>query len=359
MYRKRNGLKQKRRDYVGPKVPKLASSIDVARVAGVSQSAVSRTYTNGASVSEETKRKVIKAAEQLGYRPNALARAVLSRQSDLIGVVMGEIANPFYPEVLDLLLAALETKGYRVLLKRLEHSDTADAAIEEVLRYRVRGAIITASIISDEKARQCGRCSVPVVLFDRHVKDLGVTSVCCDNVEASRTVANLLLDAGCVRPALVSGPEEASTNRDRKKGFLDRLAERGVLKVPTDGGDNSHGVGYEVTKKLFAASPRPDAVFCTSDILAFGALDAVREIGLRVPEDVSIVGFDDVPMASWPAFNLTTIRQPREKMVQATVDALLGHIERGVAPKVRLVPGELILRGTVRASKKKRSARAT
>src|SRR5580700_10966942 len=115
------------------------SSIVVARLAGVSQSAVSRAFTTGASVSEATRLKVMRAAKKLGYRPNALARAVLSRQSDLIGVVMGEITNPFYPEVLELLLGALEAKGYRVLLKRLEHRDSADAAVEEVLRYRVRG----------------------------------------------------------------------------------------------------------------------------------------------------------------------------------------------------------------------------
>jgi DNA-binding LacI/PurR family transcriptional regulator len=341
-------MKKKRRDRGKARNPN-PSSVEVARLAGVSQSAVSRAFTNGASVSEETKRKVLKAAEELGYRPNALAKAVLSRQSNLIGVVMGEITNPFYPEVLDLLLGALEGRGYRVLLKRLEQGKTADTAIEEVLRYRVRGAIITSSIISDEMARQCGRSSVPIVLFNRHVQYRGVTSVCCDNVDAGRKVANLLLDTGHVRPGFVSGSDEASTNRDRQKGFLDRLAERGVSRIPIGGGEASHTVGYEAAKRLLAMPSRPDALFCASDVLAFGALDAARELGLRVPEDISIVGFDDVPMASWPAFNLTTIRQDRQQMVQEVVEALVGHIEDSAIPTVRLVPGELIMRGTVRA----------
>jgi DNA-binding LacI/PurR family transcriptional regulator len=346
---------KKRRKHKAVLAPKLASSIDVARTAGVSQSAVSRSFTEGASVSEKTRRKVLLAAEELGYRPNALARAVLKRQSNLIGVVMGEFTNYFYPEMLELLLAALEAEGYRVLLKRIEHRDTADAAIEEVLRYRVRGAVITAAVISDEKARQCGRSSVPVVLFDRHVEDLGVTSVCCDNIKAGRTVANLLLDAGHVRPALVAGPDEASTNRDRKKGFLDRLAAKGVAKVLVDGGENSYAVGHAAAKRLLTRRPRVDALFCTSDILAFGALDAVRDLGLQIAQDVSIVGFDDLPMACWPAFNLTTIRQPRQRMVRATVDALLSHIQRGIVPTVRPIPGELVVRGTVRPPKKARA----
>jgi DNA-binding LacI/PurR family transcriptional regulator len=334
---------------------KPASSIDVAKLAGVSQSAVSRAFTDGASVSDETKRRVMEAADRLGYRPNALATAVLSRKSNLVGVVMGEITNPFYPEILELLLEQLEGRGYRVLLKRLGGDATADAAIEEVLRYRVRGAIVTSSVISDEMAGRCGRSSVPIVLFNRHVKDLGVTSVSCDNVDAGRIVANLLLDSKHQRPAFVSGSDAASTNRDRKKGFLDRLLERGISRVQVDGGENSHLVGYDAAKRLLSTSPRPDALFCASDILAFGALDALRDLGLQVPTDVSVVGFDDVPMAAWPAFNLTTIRQQRQRMVQEAIEALVGHIERGTPPTVRLVPGELVLRGTVKATRKART----
>jgi DNA-binding LacI/PurR family transcriptional regulator len=332
------------------KIVRLASSIDVARRAGVSQSAVSRAFAAGRSISDETKQKVLKAAEELGYRPNALAKAVLSRQSDLIGIVMGEFADPFFAEILELLLTNLERSGHRALIKRVQPGDTADSAVEEVLRYRVRGAIVTSSIITDDTAQKCGRSSVPVVLFNRHVKDLGVTSVCSDNVEGGRKVADLLLDSGHSRPAFVSGPEE-STNRDRKRGFVNRLSERGIRFVPVEGGASSHAVGYGVTKQLLNSLPRPDALFCSSDILAFGALDAVRESGLRIADDVSVVGFDDVPMAGWPVFNLTTVRQKRDEMVREAVEALLSQIDFGTAPSVRLLPAELIIRGTVRNSK--------
>jgi len=266
---------------------------------------------------------------------------------------MGEITNPFYPEVLDLLLAALEGQGYRALIKRLERGPTADVAIEEVLRYRVRGVIVTSSVISDAMAQKCGRSSVPVVLFNRHMKDLGVSSVCCDNAGAGQLVANLLLDTGHIRPAFVSGSDEATTNRDRKKGFLNCIARRGISRTPVDGGgENSHAVGYAATRRLLTLTPRPDALFCASDILAFGALDAIREMGLRVPDDISVVGFDDVPMSSWPVFNLTTVRQQRQRMVQEAVNDLLAHIENETGPTVRLVPGELILRSTVRGKRR-------
>ena len=130
-------------------------------------------------------------------------------------------------------------------------------------------------------------------------------------------VANLLLDAGHVRPALISGPDEASTIRDRKLRFLGQLAERGVRHVPVAGGEISHTVGYQIAHRFLAVSPAPDALFCASDLLAFGALDAIRERGLRVPQDISVVGFDDVPMAAWPVFDLTTVRQQAKTRMSA------------------------------------------
>jgi DNA-binding LacI/PurR family transcriptional regulator len=327
------------------------ASIHVARLAGVSQSAVSRTFTPGASVSDDTRRKVIEAADSLGYRPNALARNVLGKPSNLIGVVMGEITNPFYPEVLELLLSELEARGFRVLLKRLGEADNADEAVEDVLRFRVRGAVVTSSVISAAMAERCGRSDVPVVLFNRRIDDPIVSSVCCDNVESARTVANYLLDCGHRHCAFVSGAEAAMTNRDRQKGFLDRLAERGIQNVPILGGENSHRVGHQAAMELLQAPTRPDAIFCASDILAFGVIDALRSSQIRIPQEISVVGFDDVPMAGWPIFDLTTVHQRRDHMVRQAVDALVRRINGTPSPDgVQLVPGELIFRGTTRTT---------
>lgn len=323
-----------------------ASSTDVAKRAGVSQSAVSRAFS-GASVAEETRRKIMAAADELGYRPNALVR-VISEQSNLIGIVMGEITNPFYPEVLETLLQDLEAAGFRVLLKHLDKAQNADSAIEEVLAYRVRGIIVTSSFVSAEMAERCAASEVPVVLFNRHIRDLKISSISCDNVDAGRMIANLFLDSGHQRPAFISGSTVATSNLDRKKGFLDRIAERGGWTVPVVGDEHSYDVGFAGARELIAMRERPDALFCASDVIAFGALDALRTAGISVPGEISVVGFDDIPMSAWAAFNLTTVRQPRRRMVKEAVEMMIARIKGTSTNGVRLVPGELILRGTLR-----------
>lgn len=323
------------------------SSIDVAHHAGVSQSAVSRTFS-GRSVSEETRRKVLRAADELGYRPNALLR-VITQQSNLIGVVMGEITNPFYPEVLEAFLVALEDRGYRVMLKHLNGAKDADAAIEEVLAYKVRGIIVTSSYLGPEIAERCAKSDVPVVLFNRLIHGVDVSAISCDNVDAGRMVANLFMDRGFSRPAFISGSLAASSNLDRKKGFFDRLAERGGREPVVFGDEHSYEVGARAAADLLAQPERPDCIFCASDVLAFGAMDTLRAAGCLVPEHVSIVGFDDIPMAAWGAFNLTTLRQPRRRMVKEAVEILLSRIDGSSAKPVRLVPAELVMRGTLKA----------
>lgn len=324
------------------------SSLDVAQRAGVSQSAVSRAFS-GASVSAEMRRKIMLAADELGYRPNALMR-VLSQQSNLIGVVMGEITNPFYPEVLEAMLVELEARGFRVLLKRLDGTANADAAIEEVLAYRVRGVVVTSSVVSAGMAERCAASEVPVVLFNRHIRDVRISAISCDNVDAGRMVANLFLDRGHRRPAFISGSEAATSNMDRRKGFLDRVAERGGPAVPVAGGEHSYEVGFAAAKELMDLPDAPDALFCASDVIAFGALDALRESGLSVPNDVSVVGFDDIPMAAWAAFSLTTVRQPRRRMVREAVETLCARIAGSDVGPIRLVPGELVERATLRVN---------
>lgn len=322
------------------------SSTDVARLAGVSQSAVSRAFS-GASVAEDTRERIMRAADELGYRPNSLMR-VISRGSNLVGLVMGEITNPFYAEVLDAFLLELEERGLRVLIKRIGPR-TADEAVEEALAYRVCGVIVTSSIVSAATAGLCAASAVPVVLFNRSVRGLAISSIACDNIEAGRTAANLLLDAGHRRPAFVSGSRQATSNLDRHKGFADRVLERTGEEPPFAGDEHAYEVGAEATRALLARPQPPDALFCASDALAFGALDALRAEGVRVPGDVSVLGFDDIPMASWAAFDLSTFRQPRRRMVAEAVQALLDRIEGHPPGPVRLVPAELVRRSTLRA----------
>ena len=262
---------------------------------------------------------------------------------------MGEITNPFSAEVLDAFLSELEARGLRVLLKRIG-ARTADEAVEEALAYRVRGVIVTSSIISAQTAAACATSAVPVVLFNRTVRGLAISSIACDNIEAGRTAANLLLDAGHVRPAFVSGSREATSNLDRHKGFADRVLERTGQEPPFAGDEHAYEVGAEAARRLLALPDPPDALFCASDALAFGALDALRALGRRVPEDLSVLGFDDIQAAAWAAFDLTTFHQPRRRMVAETVAALVARIEGHPPSPVRLIPAELVRRGTLRAA---------
>ncbi|MCW5860867.1 MAG: substrate-binding domain-containing protein, partial [Caldilineales bacterium] len=187
-------------------------------------------------------------------------------------------------------------------------------------------------------------------LFNRYVLGAQVDAVCTDNVEAGRLAANLLLDAGHHRLAFIEGKVNASTNIDRKKGFLDRLRERGYTDVLVAPGDYSYESGFAAAKRLLGRDDRPDAIFCASDSEALGALDAARyECGLSVPDDVSILGFDDIPAAAWPSYSLTTIRTPVNRMVNATIDLVLSRLEKPASsPTTLLLPGALVVRTSAR-----------
>ena len=329
--------------------PRRPSSQDVARLAGVSQAAVSRAFTPKASISPAKRERVLDAARELGYRPNALPRMLITHRSNLVALIMGEITNPFYPEVLALFLKRLQGEGLHALIFSLEANQTADELISEVFRYRVDGVIITSATLSVESARECSRLDVPVALFNRHIDDGSVASICCDNVEAGRQVANWLLECGHRRPAFLSGDPRASTNQDRESGYVGRLRERGIRDVLRFSGDNSFETGFEGVKALMNQADPPDAIFCASDAIAIGAMDGLRHgLGLRVPEDVAVVGFDDVPAAAWPSYRLSTVAQARQRMVDETVDALVARIEgrRDAAPSVKLVSGTLVPRST-------------
>ncbi|RME80782.1 MAG: LacI family DNA-binding transcriptional regulator [Caldilineae bacterium] len=329
---------------------KRVTSIDVARLAGVSQSTVSRAFTPGASISETARRKVLQAAAQLGYKPSAIARSLSTQHTNIIGIVMGRITSPFHPYVLEKFIQALQAAGRQSLLFSTPPDQEVDDLLELVLQYRVDGLVITSATISSEMADECIRHGAPVVLFNRYVLGSSVNAVCTDNVEAGRLVANLLLDAGHKRIAFIEGKANASTNLDRRKGFLDRLRERGHLSCIIEPGDYTYEAGFEAARRLLERKDRPDAIFCASDIEAFGAMDAARyACGLSVPEDVSIIGFDDLPAAAWPSYNLTTIRTPVNRMIRATLDLLFRRLEEPDAPpEMILIPGALIKRESAR-----------
>jgi DNA-binding LacI/PurR family transcriptional regulator len=327
------------------------TSMEVARRAGVSQSAVSRVFTPGASASKSTVLKVRKAAEELGYRPNVLARSLITGRTRIIGLVVAYLENQFYPVVLELLSRALQAKGYHVLVFMAENSTEKVAEVmEELLDYQVDG-IITASVaMTNDLTARCTAVGIPVVMFNRGQDDARLSEVTSDNIAGSRRATEYLIAAGHTRIAHVMGWQGASTGRDRATGFQQAMDAANLKPHAMIDGMYSRETAAQVTRDLFAGPATPDAIFVGNDHMAFAVMDTLRfDLGLSIPDDVSVIGYDDVPLASWPAYNLTTIRQPVNRMVDATVDALMTQIDTPQTPPRKLrIDGPLVIRTSAR-----------
>ncbi|PRZ44546.1 LacI family DNA-binding transcriptional regulator [Tritonibacter scottomollicae] len=328
--------------------------LQVAERAGVSQSAVSRFFTPGASVSKKTADKVRMAAEDLGYRPNVLARAMASGRSRIIGLVVAYLENYFYPEALEKLSTALQAKGYHVLVfMASQTAGNIDQVMEEILDHQVDGIILASVAMSSDISARCQQLGVPVVLFNRAQDIDGIAAVTSDNRAGGRRVAEFLMAGGHQRIAYIAGWEGASTQRDREAAFREALSGAGRDLFARAVGNFSVEQAEQAARDMFsvASGERPDAVFVANDHMAFAVMDVLRfELGLRIPEDVSVVGYDDVPPAAWRAYNLTTIRQRANLMVAETVRAMFEQIDTPdtASPCHVQIEAPLILRGSAR-----------
>ncbi|MES2666286.1 MAG: LacI family DNA-binding transcriptional regulator [Pseudomonadota bacterium] len=327
------------------------TSMEVARRAGVSQSAVSRVFTPGASASKSTVQKVRQAAEELGYRPNVLARSLITGRTRMIGLVVAYLDNQFYPVVLELLSRALQDKGYHILVFMAENSTEKVAQVmEELLDYQVDG-IITASVaMTNDLTARCTAVGIPVVMFNRGQDDARLSEVTSDNIAGSRRATEFLIRSGHRRIAHVMGWQGSSTGRDRATGFRQAMEAAGLVPHAMIDGMYDRDTAATAARGMCQGADRPDAIFVGNDHMAFAVMDTLRfDLGLRIPDDISIVGYDDVPLAAWPAYNLTTIRQPVNRMVEATVEALLAQIESGeTAPRKIRIDGPLVIRTSAR-----------
>lgn len=328
-----------------------ASQIDVAQAAGVSQAAVSRAFTPGSSVSEETRIKVMAAVEQLGYRPNVIARSLVQNSSNIIGLVVKRFTNPFYAHMIQDFTRALQGRGYWTLVFNIAESEELEEALPTALQYRVAGVIITSATLSSKLAEEFARSGTPVVLFNRYVDDGHTHVVSCNNIEGGRLVANALLDSGHKRFAFIAGEEPSSTNRDRENGFINRLKERGHdLAFRESAGEYSYEAGLAAAERLLQRDARPDAIFCAQDLIAMGVIDFARhKLNIKVPEEISIIGFDDIPSAAWLGYDLTTVRQPFGELVDNTIQVLMNAIDNPSDEVAnRVVSPVLILRSSSR-----------
>jgi DNA-binding LacI/PurR family transcriptional regulator len=325
--------------------------IELAKDLGMSRATVSRAFHAHAIINRDTRETILKRAKELGYQPNPLARGLITKSTSIVGLVVSDITNPFYPEVMTKLTERLQAEGFNVMLVVASQSRSEEEAVRVLLSYRTDIVVMLATTLSSAGAAACRAAGTPVLFFNRYGVDEQSHAVTCDNELGGRTVADHLIDLGHRRFGFVAGKPDASTNVDRRRGFLARCAERGITDVAeSDGTSFSYEAGSAGARKILAAAERPTAIFCANDILALGAVDvARREFGLEVPEDLSIVGFDDIGIASWPSHALTTVRQPIPTMIDLTADLTLA-LARGTAqePAIIRLPGTLIERSTTK-----------
>ena len=324
------------------------TSRDVARIAGVSQSAVSRAFSPGASVSPKTIEKVMQVADSLGYRPNIIARSLITGRSRIIGMIVAYLGNPFYSAALENLSQVLQAKGYHVLVfMAYNTAEELDRVVHDLLGYQVDGIIAASVSLSNSLADRCREAGIPLVLFNRHQGRRGPTAVTSNNYDGAKQIARYLASAGCRRIAHIAGWGESSTGSERLAGFRDGLAESDLELQDCLDGRWNRNIAAEAARSLFSSRVnRPDGIFVGNDHMAFAVMDVLRyELCLRVPEDVSVIGYDDVPQAGWKAYDLTTFCPPINEMVDLAVNILLARMENSsMEPKQFSVPGHLVVR---------------
>lgn len=328
---------------------KRVTSYDVAKAAGVSQSAVSRVFQKGKSVSKKTKDKVLAVAKELGYTPNAIARMLITKRSGMVAVILSSRANLIYPEVLSLLNKRLSKMDERVLLFNLDDAEGLDDILEQIWTFQVDGVIALAAHFDNESIKKFKDHNIPVVLYNRSVTGHSASSVCCNHERGISELVTIVDDFGHKKFLVIAGPTESDVAQERLECAIKALSSKGHCDVPIEYGDYSYDSGRLAFAASMRAGERPTAVICGNDTMAIGVIDEARHnFGLRVPEDLSVVGFDGVNAVYWHSYQLTTIKQPLEQMTKAAVDILLEQVESPENPaQLRVWSGSLIEGNTV------------
>ena len=325
----------------------MVTSRDVAKLAGVSQATVSRVMTSPSKLSPATKAKVKAAMEELGYVPHLGAQAMKTRRSNTVGVVVADLANPFYSEVLDELSRELDLAGLRVVIWNTGGGSHVDA-LKAIREHAVDGVIFTTATEDSLELQAAIEKRSPIVLINRAVEGLDCDQVSSDNVGGGAAVADFVVRHGRTRAAFIAGAPAASTSRERGRGFLARMDELGhpVPEHARFSAGFDHDRAAETTERLLARTDPPQAIFCANDLMAFGALDALRRVGAEA-RDCWVIGYDDVEMAAWSSFSLTTVRQPSREMAREGARLLLERLKEPGSPARRIgFPSTLIVRAS-------------
>lgn len=323
---------------------------EVAERAGVSRSAVSRTFTPGASVSKKMRDRVERAAVELGYHPNALASSLTTGRTKMIGLVSNNFHNPFFLEVFDLFTRGLQERGLRPLLVNLTDETDPQNSVRMLRAYSVDGVIVASSTLPPGFSRAFRDAGMPVVhSFGRYSETPHVDIIGIDNIECGRMAARELVRRGYESVGFLGGPEAATSTQDRLRGFQEALMDHPELRVSHSfAADYTFDAGRTEMQRLLQGD-RAEAYFCGDDVLSIGALSAITDAGLSVPDDIGLIGLNDMEMARWENIDLTTIRQPIAEIIEASINKVTSALDNpDQEPQAHLFQCEVVERGTLR-----------
>ncbi|HEV7345572.1 MAG TPA: substrate-binding domain-containing protein [Devosia sp.] len=309
---------------MGTKTRTFVTAHMVAERAGVSRSAVSRTFTSGASVSEATRKKVLEAAASLGYHVNHLARGLRER-SNIVCLVVADLTTPIRARMVDVLTRKLQAAGKITMVINTEtDTESVSSALRQTLNYRADATVVLSGTPPASLIETCLANGQQVVLINRDDRLSGSSNLGVDNAMAGREALFLLLRAGCRRLGLITSNARTASLVERERVFVEAATAAGAAVTVTAAGPTSYASGAEAARRVFGRSNAPDGVFCVTDLLALGFMDVARiEFGLKIPQDLCVVGFDDIEQAAWHSYQLTTFAQPLEAMASEVVDLLL------------------------------------
>jgi len=329
----------------------FVSAQEVAERAGVSRSAVSRTFTAGASVSAETRRKVLEAAEALGYHVNHLARGLMLNESGIVCLIVSEIGTPYRSALIRALTQQLQLSGKIAMLINTDRSDgSVDLALRQAIRYRADASIILSGLPDKSITQLCLKSGQRLVLINRDDDQEGPLRINIEDAAAARRVLTAFIRAGCRKLAFANSEAGTPSLMAREHGFVAAAKEMGLDVAVARHGHTGYEAGRVLAQQLLTLADRPDAVFCATDLLACGFMDAARhQFAMLIPDQLCVAGFDDIEQASWTSYDLTTFAQPVDQIAQAAVAWLTEATDdAGEGAQRVMLHAELVWRSSIR-----------
>jgi DNA-binding LacI/PurR family transcriptional regulator len=327
---------------------------DVARLAGVSTATVSRALNGTGQIAPATRATIEAAVEQLGYRPNTIARSLVTKSTQTIALLLPDITNPFYAALVSGIQQTALAQGWTMLLCTTESDAEREELYLRVLRAKqVDGALVDGLVLPPDRIARFVEDGFPIVCLDRDIDSRSIPLVQVDNRLGGRIATRHLVDLGHARIAHVTGAGELGISDERLAGYRDALTEAGLpvdFQLVEEGRFTDDG-GHDAARRLLERQPDLTAIFAANDLSALGVMNAVAEAGRRVPDDVSVVGFDDLHLSAYTSPPLTTIRQPAVEIATLATEILIGLTRGQQAERMRhLLEPELVVRASTRAA---------